>query len=457
MRPVPLVAAGSPACRRLAWALLAAVVALLVVPCPSAAAGEGLAVEGSDHLRLRLEAGAPRLEEYANAGYSLRRVSPAAQVAADAGAASDADAGTAGEEWSVEVSLAPLASTQPFAAPAPVGEVPVREMPARAIEAPVGQSGGESGAPPSVPTLARQITAGAGDRYAAVSAVLGWMVSHLMEEEARREGGSRTEGAAPASPTSGVAGGTAQTPEAVLARGGGDAGGIARLGVALLTAVGIEARPVGGWVVGAPEIGAPHGPHTWIEVYYPDRGWTFSDPLRFHHYVPATYLRLAPAPGAAAGGTGAARPEGGATGPTAAASAGSRWSEVLERRDRRQTVDLYPAAGPGVSARKNAGEQVAGALRVVVSGAGRGSAVLVGTDTRLSRVLVGGESVFVGLRGGSYRLEVYLEGRPPLIRQIELAPRQRTAVFLRDAQVSQHSEARLPRTQSSDDTFRPAP
>jgi len=445
-RPTPS-APGAPRSVRLAAALLAACVASLLAPCPHAAAGEGLAVEGSDHVRLRLETGAPRLEEYANAGYRLRRVSPASEAAGDS---------SAGEEWVVEVNLSPLASAVPFAPAAGEAPTPAGDGVGKGAETVGGAADGVSDGPPSLPRLARRITAGAGDRYAAVSAVLGWMVGHLMDEGQNREGAPRTEAAAPAVAGSSAPGNVVQTPEAVLARGGGDAGGLARLGVALLTEVGIEARLVRGWVVGAPEIGAPHGPHTWIEVYYPDRGWTFSDPLRFHHYVPATYLRLAPAQ-ASAGSA-----ENGA-------SAGSRWSELLERRDRRQTVDLYPAAGPGVSARKNGGEQVAGALRVVVSGAGRGSAVLAGSDARLSRALVGGESVFVGLRGGTYRLEVYLEGRPPLIRQIELAPRQRTAVFLRDAQVSQRSEAweavpepRTParqsfETQSPNDTSRPAP
>jgi hypothetical protein len=48
-------------------------------------------------------------------------------------------------------------------------------------------------------------------------------------------------------------------------------------------------------------------------------------------------------------------------------------------------------------------------------------------------MLVAGESVFVGLEGGAYRLEVYLEGRPPIVRQLEVGERERRAVFLRRA------------------------
>jgi hypothetical protein len=480
--------------RRAAVATAAAVA--LLAPAVPALAGDGLAVEGSDHLRLQVEGGAPRLVAYANAGYVLRRVSPADEVETpqgkdrtgtpgfasteDAAASAAGNEEPGGEEWIVEVSLAPLGSTAPFPPradgsmqPAPPGpSTPGADGAARnpsATDPPArGAAGGGSepagtattaaassanpgapGAAPqpeppaTVPEVARRVTSGATTEYAAVSAILGWMVGHLVEETPS----AAQAGGAPAAQQTA----TQQTAAAVLARGGGDAAGIARLAVALLTAVGIEARPVHGWVVGVPEVGAPHGPHTWIEVRYPDRGWCFSDPLRTHHYVPATYVRLAagsdgapanktsprPAPAGDSPAPVGAAPAGRAAATTA--TAGAAWSELLERRDRRQTVDLYPAAGPGVTARKNAGEQVAGALRVVVSGAGRGSAVLAGTDSRSSRVLVGGESIFVGLRGGTYRLEIYLEGRPPLVRELELAPRQRTAVFLRNTEAARRS------------------
>jgi transglutaminase-like putative cysteine protease len=70
--------------------------------------------------------------------------------------------------------------------------------------------------------------------------------------------------------------------------------GTARLAVALLTAVGIEAREVPGYVyASAGSDDVRPGFHRWIEVRYPDRGWAFSDPLASQHFVPATYLRLA--------------------------------------------------------------------------------------------------------------------------------------------------------------------
>lgn len=418
--------------RRRAFAGFAAVLVLL--PCVSPAATPvqepqvqlpqpaaappppawGLAVEGSDFARLRLPAagdGGPAIETYANAGYALKL-----ETAED------------GSRLAViEVDVAPLGSQAPFA---------LAEL-AEGVE------------PVEVGALARQIVAGAGSRYEAVSAVLGWMVHHVVSEETAARAAALSAAPAPAAAGGKRAGSegqagegkagegqtAAQTPEAVLERGSGSAAGIAALAVALLKAAGLDARAVRGRVVGPPEVGSPRGPHTWIEVRYPRLGWVFSDPLYHHHYVPANYVRFAEPPaepdaeGPGAGkAAAAAAPE--AAGEAAPAPAGF---ELAARRDRRQTVDLYPAGAPGVTARKNDAAQRAGALRVVVSGAGRGSAVLEGAGGRRSKMLVAGESVFVGLEGGAYRLEVYLEGRPPIVRQLEVGERERRAVFLRRA------------------------
>lgn len=368
-------------------ALLAAVLLAAAFCPPAFAAGEGLAVEGTDHVRLRLDAAtAERVADYANSGYRLTLA---------------AAAGDGSREATVEVDLAPLASRSPYAPPE------TAEVAARG----------------DVEKVARALTADRKSTYGAVSAVLGWMVHNLVDERLTPP----APGAAPV-----VEGGEAakrdrQAPAAVQARGAGDARGIARLAVAMLAAAGVEARLVEGRVLGTPEIGAPHGRHTWIEVRYPDVGWVFSDPLHHHHYVPATYLPIPPATD---------EPAVGKATPGAEAAAEPR-VELLERRDRRQTVDLYPPGAPGLTARKNQPQQVAAALRVVVSGATRGSAVLLGPEgaaggARVSKMLVGGESVFVGLAGGTYKLEVFVEGRPPLVRDLELEPRQRSAVFLRE-------------------------
>ncbi len=30
--------------------------------------------------------------------------------------------------------------------------------------------------------------------------------------------------------------------------------------------------------------------HAVVEIYYPDYGWVFSDPVKYHHFIPASYL-----------------------------------------------------------------------------------------------------------------------------------------------------------------------
>jgi hypothetical protein len=81
-----------------------------------------------------------------------------------------------------------------------------------------------------------------------------------------------------------------QDAPSVLGRRSAYCTGLARLSVALLAARGVTAREVPGWV-------ADEGPHRWIEVWFPDRGWVFSDPLRHHNFVPATYVPMVAADG----------------------------------------------------------------------------------------------------------------------------------------------------------------
>ena len=241
---------------------------------------------------------------------------------------------------------------------------------------------------------AREVAAEAATCYEVVSAVLGWIV----------HGG---EGA-----TDGPATAPRQGDVAAPSAGPGDGLDVALRAVAMLAAAGVEARVVHGLVVGDGAPGSPRGPHHWIEARYPDRGWVFSDPLHHHHYVPARYVRLAaPDTGGAAG---------------AAAS-------LVARRDRRSPVDVYRAGAPGLTARRNDTAQVAAALRVVVSGATEGVAVLTdGGGRRRRQALLGGEGVFVGLDGGRYTLQVLLPGRPAVSRRLDLAPRERSAVFVGD-------------------------
>ena len=339
---------------------------------PAAEPAVGVAVEGSDTARLAVPPElAAALDGWSNAGYRVRR---------------------SGEgEVTVEVRLEPLRSDAPFP---PADAAP---SPASAETAP-----GDGG----LAALAAEITRDATTRHQAVSSVLGWLVRNV----AAGVDSSRSVTAAPDQATG------EPSPAEVLERRAGDPPAVARLAVALLGSAGIEARVVRGLVAAAPDAAGPRGPHAWIEVVYPDRGGVFSDPLHTHHYVPATYLPLPPAAEPAS----AAEPPG-VTPPAVT---------LVERTDRRLTVDVYPAGRPGITARKNRERQEAGALRVVVASDPRGSAVLAGQGSRRARELVRGESVFVGLAGGSYTLEVFLEGREPTRREVVVAPRERSTVYL---------------------------
>lgn len=236
--------------------------------------------------------------------------------------------------------------------------------------------------------LARSVTVGARTEYEAVSRILGWMARNLDYALDRSQ---------------------SQAPEAVLERRSAYCTGIARLAVALIEAVGIEAREVAGYVI-EPMAGSRdiEGFHRWIEVHISDRGWLFSDPLHSHHYVPASYVRLASEQVAPAAGL-----EG----------------LLLERRDLRMAVDFFPAAPAGVTARRNDGRQRAAALRVRVEDQTTGTAILVGERRRFVHRLDGGTATFVGLDPGSYTLRLLLPGLPVVERAVELAGPVRTALF----------------------------
>jgi transglutaminase-like putative cysteine protease len=89
-----------------------------------------------------------------------------------------------------------------------------------------------------------------------------------------------------------------QDPAAVLASRRAHCVGFAELAVDLLRRVGIPARTVQGILRTAPgqegyeaEIGGAY--HRWIEVYYPDRGFVFSDPWTSVNGVDARYVPFA--------------------------------------------------------------------------------------------------------------------------------------------------------------------
>jgi len=253
------------------------------------------------------------------------------------------DDGTA----SVEVDLAPLASHQPFDPDA-----------ARQGSDPVSR-------------LARALTAGALTRYEATSKVLGWISAHVAYRLDRSAD---------------------QSAESVLERRTAFCTGYARLAVALLEASGIEAREVPGYVVEAVPGGPPVGFHRWIEVRFEDRGWVYSDPMVSHHFVPATYLRLASEELNGSPGRG----------------------QLLDRRDRIRDVDLfaspYPTLAP-LRVRPNDDSRRAAALAVRLERAVDGRAILDGGGLRRQLRLAEGEATFLGLEPGQYDLRIEAAGR----------------------------------------------
>ncbi len=309
---------------------------------PATARAQGLAVEGTDAIRLLPPAGVV-VEAYANQGYSLS---------------------VADGEVRVHSEAQPLESTAPYRAPA------------RSVR----------DADPLAP-LARSVVANARTRYDAVSRVLGWVSREIRYELDR---------------------GASQEPMAVLARHSGYCTGIARLSVALLHAAGIESREVAGWVAAGTGPGEVARFHRWIEVWYPDRGWVFSDPLVSHNWIPATYVRLA------SDQVDPERRDGGL---------------VLERNDHVVPVDVYPEGARAVRARRNETVQRAGSLRVEVAGEAEGHAVLEGAGARWTSDLLAGAGTFVGLEPGRYLLRVDVPGRPPLARRIDLRARVKSAIY----------------------------
>lgn len=65
----------------------------------------------------------------------------------------------------------------------------------------------------------------------------------------------------------------------------------AELTVRMCTKLGVPARVVSGIVVkDKDKLLSGASLHSFVEIFYPDYGWMFSDPLEFFHFVPATYI-----------------------------------------------------------------------------------------------------------------------------------------------------------------------
>ncbi|MEM1181106.1 MAG: transglutaminase-like domain-containing protein [Acidobacteriota bacterium] len=266
-------------------------------------------------------------------------------------------------EARIEVRAAPLGSESRFVAPATRGE------------------------PTPIERLAKAQTIGSKTQFEASARILDWVARHIVYRLDRGED---------------------QAAEAVLERRAGYCTGIARLTVALMRSVGLEAREVAGYVLGAAGFGEPQGYHRWVETRLDDIGWVYSDPLSTHHFVPANYMRL-----------------------------DSEWLRVdegtegllLERQDALAAVDLYPLGTAGVRALRNSDRQIAATVRVRVDSPLGGIALLETTTRRWRHALVSGEATFVGLPAGDYQLRLMVAGAT-LERSLSLGGRERTTLFL---------------------------
>lgn len=228
--------------------------------------------------------------------------------------------------------------------------------------------------------LARAVAAGSRTRFEAVSRILGWITANIRYELDR---------------------GLAQDSGAVLARRSAYCTGTARLAVALLDSLAIPAREIAGYVVEEIPGGQGAGFHRWIEVFYDDRGWVFSDPLASQNFVAATYLRLA-----------SSVVESELPGPA-----------LLLSRDREvEQIDLL-AQTPArlILARGNGGARRTAALRVTARAFSGAQAELIGPGNRRQvESISDGTAVFLGLVPATYEVRIREGGRLEVTRQITI-------------------------------------
>lgn len=225
--------------------------------------------------------------------------------------------------------------------------------------------------------LARAVAAGAKTRFEAVSRILGWIAANVHYDLDRTQ---------------------AQDARSVIERRSAYCTGAARLSVALLDALAIPAREVAGYVVENIAGGPGSGFHRWIEVFYDDRGWVFSDPLASQNFVAATYLRLA-----------SSTVESDLPGPAL----------LLSRVNQLEEIDLLAQAPARlVLARPNGSARHSAALRLLVPGLPEAAAALIGPGSRRFENLRGGRVTFLGLAPATYELQIRDQGRLQATRQI---------------------------------------
>ncbi len=166
----------------------------------------------------------------------------------------------------IEVNLGPLNSTAPFPVSTQQMPYPMRAFLGPERDIPVNES--------NILSQARALTQGSRTAHEAVTAIFNWIVDSFAYDAGR---------------------GTPQDGRSVFYSKRGSCVGYTNLSIAMLRSLGIPARYAHGYLPPGYDWGISKkywgvqisggGYHAWVEVYYPDAGWCFSDLLHSKNFV----------------------------------------------------------------------------------------------------------------------------------------------------------------------------
>ena len=166
----------------------------------------------------------------------------------------------------IEVSLAPLNSTASFPVSSQQMPYPLRSFLGPGKDIPVNEG--------NILSQARALTQGSRTVHEAVTAIFNWIVDHFTYDAGRS---------------------TPQDGRSVFYSKRGSCVGFTNLAIAMLRSLGIPARYAHGYLPPGYDWGISKkywgvqisggGYHAWVEVYYPDVGWCFSDLLHSKNFV----------------------------------------------------------------------------------------------------------------------------------------------------------------------------
>jgi hypothetical protein len=166
----------------------------------------------------------------------------------------------------IEVNLAPLNSTAPF-------PVSPQQMPSQ-MRSFLGPEKDIPANEANILSQARALTQGSRTVHEAVTVIFNWIVDNFTYDAGR---------------------GTPQDGRSVFYSKRGSCVGYTNLSIAMLRSLGIPARYAHGYLPPGYDWGISKkywgvqisggGYHAWVEVYYPDAGWCFSDLLHSKNFV----------------------------------------------------------------------------------------------------------------------------------------------------------------------------